>query len=186
MMARPFGISRPGLHGLACAVGLACVGCNPMQSAPPPCSAALPAQAALLGAPEFATLRYHRREAIDAVQGRGSDLWADERFEYRAAVEFGFVRAPGAVAGNLCADTVSIRIVLPADEPRRGMLRAFVRTIAARSAMSADDLAGRVEELAARRARYGPLVRHESALVEAGVLPHPKWGDVFVVAFVAR
>lgn len=175
------------MRALICAIGLACAGCDLAQSAPPPCSAGLPAQSVLLAAPEFSSLRFHRHTPVDPAQQAGSDVWADERFEYKAAVEFGIVRARAPAAGEaFCSDTVSMKLVLPADQSRRTMLRAFVRTIASRSALSVEDLQARVDEALARRSKYRPLAKQGNVAVEAGMLTHPKWGDLFVVSFVAQ
>lgn len=175
------------LRGIACAAALACAGCDPVTSAPPPCSTAIPPQAELLRAPGFEALTFHKRSAYEPLLGVGSDLWADARFEYRAAVEFTFVRPPGAAAGaSFCGNAVSIKLALPMDERGKALLGGFVRAAAGRAGLDGAALQARIDEAAAQRARYRPIAAQGPVSVEAGALPHPKWGDMFVVAFASR
>jgi len=183
MTATPF--FRKCLPGLACAIALASGGCGIAESEPPACRAGIPAQGELLRLPAFASLTFHRRTNYDVKRGAGSDLWADSKFEYRAALDFILVPSRNASLGaRYCVDGLSIKLALPLDEPRREMLRSLAGSVAARTGWKADQLQARLDDLVAKREKYRPIAREAGVSTEAGRVSHPNRGELFVVAFI--
>jgi hypothetical protein len=164
-------------------MALATSGCGVVESGAPACVAAIPAQSELLRAPGFESLTFHKRTSYNArTQRAGSDLWADAKFEYKAAVEFSLVPSK---SGDLCTDAVSIKLLVPPDEPRRRLLRDFVGRVASRSAMKRAEVLARIEARLENKARYGQVAAGNGLSIRAGLLAHPTWGDLFVVSFTA-
>ena len=175
---------RGCLAGLACAVALVVAGCGLGEREPPSCRAGIPSQQDLLGLPAFAPLTFHRRSTFDASRGAGFDLWADAKFEYKSALEFSHVPARNASAGaRFCVDALSVKLALPMDEPRREMLRSFVKKVLGGTA-SAERLQAQLDELVAKKEKYRPIATEAGVSVEAGTLSHPNRGELFVVAFI--
>jgi|SRR5688572_5932777 len=169
---------------LACVTAFAASGCGVGEAGAPACNARIPAQSELLRAPGFESLTFHKRTGYNArTQAAGSDLWADAKFEYKAAVEFSLVPSKG---GDICTDAVSIKLLVPPDDPRRRLLRDFVGLLASRSAMKPAELLAQIEERLGSKARYGQVAAGSGLSIRAGLLAHPTWGDLFVVSFSAQ
>ena len=167
---------------LACAVA---AGCGLGESVPPGCRVGIPAHADLLGMPELASLTFHRRANFDASRGAGFDFWADEKFDYKAALEMSHVRSANAPGGGrFCVDGLSLKLALPLDGARRDMLRAFVRSVAGRTAWKPDPLLARLDQIAANGEKYHPMGTQDGVALEAGRLSHATRGELFVVSFL--
>jgi hypothetical protein len=139
----------------------------------------------VLRAPEFAPLKYHKQTSFDVSRGAGFALWADSKFDFKAGMEFSLVPAPPETVGaRYCTDAVSMSVALPLDDSRREMLRAFVRTVPAGSALKAGELQSRVDEMLATQAKYRAIAGAGGVSAMAGTVSHPNRGELFVVAFI--
>lgn len=183
MTGTPF--FRKCLPALACALAFASAGCGIAESEPPACRPGMPAQAELLRLPALASLTFHRRTNYDVSRGAGSDLWADSKFEYKAALEFSVVPSRKKSSGTrFCADALSIKLALPLDGPRQEMLRSLVRSVASSAGWKAEALQIRLDELVAKHEKFRPIGKESGVSTAAGKVSHPNRGELFVVVFI--
>ena len=95
-----------------------------VSSEAPSCRPGMPTAAQLLRDPALGSLQYRNRVNYEATRGAGYDVWADAKFDYKAALQISLVPDKGARAGEqFCAQDVALRLALPLDDARREMLR---------------------------------------------------------------
>jgi hypothetical protein len=165
---------------------IACVlaGCQMQVSDAPPCRPAIPTAATLLRDPAFAPLTFHRRENYDFVRGIGYDVWGDARFEYRTALQFSLVPAPGARnEDDLCVQAVSLKLALPVDGVSGERLRAFTRALARAAELDEERLRVRLAAALEKGEKFHAIEAAGPVRVEGGTLVHPVRGDFFLVSF---
>ena len=156
-----------------------------VSSEAPSCRPGMPTAAQLLKDPALGSLQYRNRVNYEATRGAGYDVWADAKFDYKAALQISLVPDKGARAGEqFCAQDVALRLALPLDDARREMLRAFVREVAPRAGLQAFELQVRLEDLATRREKYREISKIPAVTVESGLVSSGTRGDFFVAAFI--
>jgi len=172
-------------RALAAALPLALAACSGGDfRETPPCYPEIPASRRILERVEFAPLRYHKRAEYMIQRTVGYDLWADTKFEYRAALEFTRVPAKNPRSyDDLCVSSVSLRLAAPAQERSQAMLRALVAEIAPAARMDAAKLQQQIASVTASSAKYREVAREGPVTVEAGMLAHPARGEFFIVSF---
>jgi hypothetical protein len=167
----------------AAAIGLAACGFGATQA--PVCDPAMPEASALLARPEFEPLRFYTRVNYEVGRGAGFDIWADSKFEYRAALQYSLVphRASAREGGQFCAKAIALRLAWPVDEAQRPMIDAFVEQAARSTTVDPRQLQAQLRAMIAAGDRYRAVIRQGPFAVEAGRISHPNRGDFFVVGF---
>jgi hypothetical protein len=141
-------------------------------------------QSGVRASPAFASLKYHTRVNFEITRGPGYDLWADSKFDYRAALKFSHGALNGPQGGSSpCIDGIAFIAAMPLDESQRAMLQAFERSMLPHTSLDAGAAAARVEGLAASQGKYQVVARGADSVLEAGTVAHPNRGDLFVLAF---
>ena len=84
---------------------------------------------------------------------------------------------------ELCSRGVALRLAAPLDGARTETLKAFVAAVAARAKLAPERLKAKIDERLAKRGKYEPIAADGPVSVEAGFVPHPTRGDVFIVSF---
>ncbi len=173
------------LRGFALAlIAAACFGgCDATDV--PVCDAALPPAARILARPEFASLRYYLRTNYEPMRGAGFDIWADSKFDYRAALQYSIVpyRPSAREGGQYCARSIALRIAWPVEPAQEKMLSAFVAEASRSAGLDAAAVEARVRDALASGSRYRALTRQGAIGVEAGRVTPASRGEFFVVGF---
>lgn len=175
----------PRLPAVAIATALTLTACGFGVNPAPVCGPGMPAATQLLAEPALEPLKYYTRVNFEVNRGTGSDLWADAKFAYGAALQYSLVpyRPTAAEGGQYCAKAIALQLAWPLDEARSKMLAAFVARVSAHTGVDPQALQATLDSMIAKDERYRNLVRQGKFTVEGGRISHPNRGEFFTVGF---
>jgi hypothetical protein len=161
-------------------MALAVAGCT---ADPPGCHPGMPLSSQLRADPAFSTLVYHSHHARRPLRPIPYDFWADEKFDYAAALQYQLaLKSDAKSPDDECTYAISMRFQFPGHDLDRRRLHVFSQAVAPAAGMDAAMLEGQMLEVIRTADKYRPREAIKGkAEISAGRLYHQTRGDFFLM-----